>query len=201
MRLAAAPTSGSPAFREMHDRRREPRAVGVGEQDREARLHHADERVRRPKINPDNVVRHRQAQSLAFPDGRLNRAGTIPRSFREPLHERHDHEDDREDHKIWIAAPRTWKPTQPINQRTKRMIAIVQSITSYCFVAAGVSLTSGESLQRHLPSGRGDSRWKSGVFGKRIAALKLPFSLFLALRYLNRSALSFPSSLSSRSSG
>ena len=29
-----------------------------------------------------------------------------------------------------------------------------------------------------------DSRWKSGVFGKRIAALKLPFSLFLALRYL-----------------
>ena len=29
-----------------------------------------------------------------------------------------------------------------------------------------------------------DSRWKSGVFGKRIAVLKLPFSLFLALRYL-----------------
>ncbi len=30
----------------------------------------------------------------------------------------------------------------------------------------------------------GDSRWQSGVFGNRIAVLKLPFSLFLALRYL-----------------
>ena len=29
-----------------------------------------------------------------------------------------------------------------------------------------------------------DSRWKKRVFGNRIAALKLPFSLFLALRYL-----------------
>ena len=29
-----------------------------------------------------------------------------------------------------------------------------------------------------------DSRWQGGNFGNRIAALKLPFSLFLALRYL-----------------
>jgi lipoprotein-releasing system permease protein len=33
-------------------------------------------------------------------------------------------------------------------------------------------------------TGHGDSHWKSGDFGNRIAALKLPFSLFLALRYL-----------------
>ena len=34
------------------------------------------------------------------------------------------------------------------------------------------------------PRGDCDSHWKSGDFGNRIAALKLPFSLFLALRYL-----------------
>ena len=42
----------------MDDRRRETCAVGIGEQDREARFHHADERVRRPEVNTDNVVIH-----------------------------------------------------------------------------------------------------------------------------------------------
>lgn len=39
-------------------------------------------------------------------------------------------------------------------------------------------------MDRPLCGDFADSRWKTGEFGKRIAVLKLPFSLFLALRYL-----------------
>ena len=60
------------------------------------------------------------------------------------------------------------------------MTAIVQSMTNLSPVAS----RSGQIILPLVGRGDGDSHWQSGDFGNRIAVLKLPFSLFLALRYL-----------------
>ena len=66
--------------REMNNRRRQSRAVLVGDEDREARLHHADERVGRAEINANNFV-HRHLVLVGI-DNILARHGHAERRQR-----------------------------------------------------------------------------------------------------------------------
>ena len=89
-------------FRKMHDRRREPRAVCVCEQDRKARFHHADERVRRPRSIPtmSSVIASGAQPRLSWQATQPGQhdLDAVSRLESQSLHERHDDEDDCEDH-------------------------------------------------------------------------------------------------------
>src|SRR5450432_282266 len=73
-----------------------------------------------------------------------------------------------------MAAPRKWKPSQPSNQRTKRISAIFQSITHYRVpFRLNKPFTQDDTRKKAA-----FSHWKSGVFGNRIADFETPVQPF-----------------------
>jgi hypothetical protein len=52
------PNHWGTGFWKMNDRRGKARAMCIGQQDGEARFHHANQRIRRPKIDSNDIVLH-----------------------------------------------------------------------------------------------------------------------------------------------